>query len=282
MKPIGTDEEEQGDQNAESASTKLDGALDHSILEDDSNDSSLKLRTSNQNFSDPNLSNPKRSRSGLNPNKDLINNASDDHSSSSSSSSSANEDSTSGGTSSNSDSDLDPDVQFQQSLQKSSKKAELLQRISQSVHQTSIYTNPSDIRQHITCTTSATATSATTTTIITTTSSLSPASFSTSGTNLKRNLPDSSEDSSTMELGMKRSRPMTPPIPAGIDMELFNTVKKYLIRKPITAKELLKKIRLRKLVGKNDDAQILLANVLRQLRPIKQTINGQHVLSLKK
>ncbi|BHF73027.1 General transcription factor IIF subunit 1 [Sparganum proliferum] len=66
------------------------------------------------------------------------------------------------------------------------------------------------------------------------------------------------------------------------DDELTAHVRKYLMRKPITVTELLKKIRVKKLVPKTDDAQTLLANALRRLRPIKQIINGQHVLSLKR
>ncbi|VDL97477.1 unnamed protein product [Schistocephalus solidus] len=72
------------------------------------------------------------------------------------------------------------------------------------------------------------------------------------------------------------------PPPPPPDDELTAHVRKYLMRKPITVTELLKKIRIKKLVPKTDDAQTLLANALRRLRPIKQIINGQHVLSLKR
>lgn len=69
---------------------------------------------------------------------------------------------------------------------------------------------------------------------------------------------------------------------APADDELTIAVRKYLIRKPITVTELLKKIKMKKLVPKNDDAETLLANALQQLRPLKQIINGHHVLSLKR
>ncbi|VDM18584.1 unnamed protein product [Hydatigera taeniaeformis] len=72
-------------------------------------------------------------------------------------------------------------------------------------------------------------------------------------------------------------------------------VRKYLMRKPISVAELLKKIRSKRLVphssqigrstgalGTDDVAETMLANALRKLRPLKHIINGQPVLSLKR
>ncbi|VDL46971.1 unnamed protein product [Hymenolepis diminuta] len=70
-------------------------------------------------------------------------------------------------------------------------------------------------------------------------------------------------------------------------------VKKYLMRKPISLPDLLKKMKSKRLlpqssgsaqgrVGTDDVAETMLANALRQLRPMKQIINGQSYLSLKR
>ncbi|KAK4473765.1 hypothetical protein MN116_003104 [Schistosoma mekongi] len=184
----------------------------------------------------------------------------DSGSSSSSSSSSADEDSS---TYSSSDSDLDNRLK---SIQKNAKKAEVMQKLSDTVHHSTPLTSgiscgPSD-NQPIN---------------------------SGINSNLKRltsdlttpvNPTDITDSPAAKKLRNDISPSSVTPT-SSTDSELVNTVRKYLMRKPITVRELLKKIRLRKLVGKNEDAQTLLANVLRQLRPIKQTINGQHALSLK-
>ncbi|KAM3172677.1 hypothetical protein ACTXT7_014051 [Hymenolepis weldensis] len=70
-------------------------------------------------------------------------------------------------------------------------------------------------------------------------------------------------------------------------------VRKYLMRKPISLPDLLKKMKSKRLlpqsswslqgrVGTDDVAETMLANALRQLRPMKQIINGQSYLSLKR
>ncbi|VDP65754.1 unnamed protein product [Schistosoma curassoni] len=185
-------------------------------------------------------------------------NDNDSGSSSSSSSSSADDSSTY----SSSDSDLDNRLK---SIQKNAKKAEVLQKLSETIHAPSLSSginsgsSPID-NQPVSCG---------------------------NNSNLKRLPTDLSasvnSDTSADSPAAKKLRNDTPSGTSTIstDNELVNTVRKYLMRKPITVRELLKKIRLRKLVGKNEDAQTVLANVLRQLRPIKQTINGQHALSLK-
>ncbi|CAH8479444.1 unnamed protein product [Schistosoma haematobium] len=185
-------------------------------------------------------------------------NDNDSGSSSSSSSSSADDSSTY----SSSDSDFDNRLK---SIQKNAKKAEVLQKLSETIHAPSLSSginsgsSPID-NQPVSCG---------------------------NNSNLKRLPTDLSasvnSDTSADSPAAKKLRNDTPSGTSTIstDNELVNTVRKYLMRKPITVRELLKKIRLRKLVGKNEDAQTVLANVLRQLRPIKQTINGQHALSLK-
>ncbi|KAF6775391.1 hypothetical protein AHF37_03885 [Paragonimus kellicotti] len=163
--------------------------------------------------------------------------------------------------SSSSDSDLDPD----EKAKKNSKKAILFQKLSETIG-----TTPG------------------------TSGDLGDSVNSVSG--LKRRPTETGESltaspssaqpagkKSRLELPVSTTAAVTPTSTSSVpcDTELMSTVRKYLMRKPITVTELLKKIRLRKLVGKNEDAQTALANVLRQLRPIKQIINGQHALSLK-
>ncbi|TGZ59332.1 hypothetical protein CRM22_009140 [Opisthorchis felineus] len=181
----------------------------------------------------------------------------DDGASSSSSSSSSSID---GDSSSYSSSSSDSEVDAEAKAKKSSRKTALLQKLSESIH------GPSS------------ASVAESADAVDTTSAI------------KRRLTDTT-DSTTGASGSasKKARVESPAgttVSSSIssnscDGELMSTVRKYLMRKPITVTELLKKIRLRKLVGKNEDAQTALANVLRQLRPIKQIINGQHALSLK-
>ncbi|CAH8453131.1 unnamed protein product [Heterobilharzia americana] len=194
------------------------------------------------------------------------NSENDSGSSSSSSSSSADDDSS---TYSSSDSDLDNRLK---SIQKNVKKAEVIQKLSDTINATSVSSTLSGIvssdNQIITNDENTSNLkrlpndmfSSTTTTTTIDTSTDAPAAKK-----LRIDISSSSNNSSINS----------------IDNELVSTVRKYLMRKPITVRELLKKIRLRKLVSKNEDAQTVLANVLRQLRPIKQTINGQHALSLK-
>lgn len=185
-------------------------------------------------------------------------NDNDSGSSSSSSSSSADDSSTY----SSSDSDLDNRLK---SIQKNAKKAEVFQKLSETIHAPSLSSGINSGSSSI---------------------DTQPVSCG-NNSNLKRLPTDLSasvnSDPSTDSPAAKKLRNDTPSGTSTIstDNELVNTVRKYLMRKPITVRELLKKIRLRKLVGKNEDAQTVLANVLRQLRPIKQTINGQHALSLK-
>ncbi|VDN99959.1 unnamed protein product [Rodentolepis nana] len=85
------------------------------------------------------------------------------------------------------------------------------------------------------------------------------------------------------------SAPATTPA----DDDFVAAVKKYLMRKPISLPDLLKKMKSKRLlpqssgsaqgrVGTDDVAETMLANALRQLRPMKQIINGQSYLSLKR
>ncbi|OON17392.1 transcription initiation factor IIF, alpha subunit, partial [Opisthorchis viverrini] len=181
----------------------------------------------------------------------------DDGASSSSSSSSSSID---GDSSSYSSSSSDSEVDVEEKAKKSSRKTALLQKLSESIH------GPSSA-----------------------TVAESGDAVDTTGA-VKRRLTDTT-DSATGASGSASKKARVEPATAttvsssissnSCDGELMSTVRKYLMRKPITVTELLKKIRLRKLVGKNEDAQTALANVLRQLRPIKQIINGQHALSLK-
>ncbi|TNN09709.1 General transcription factor IIF subunit 1 isoform 2 [Schistosoma japonicum] len=185
---------------------------------------------------------------------------SDNNDSGSSSSSSSDEDSS---TYSSSDSDLDNRLK---SIQKNAKKAEVMQKLSDTVHHSASLTSG------VSCG-----------------SSDNQPINSGINSNLKRLTSDLTAPVNPTDItdspAAKKSRsdisPSSVTPASSTDSELVNTVRKYLMRKPITVRELLKKIRLRKLVGKNEDAQTVLANVLRQLRPIKQTINGQHALSLK-
>ncbi|CAL8079771.1 unnamed protein product [Calicophoron daubneyi] len=174
-----------------------------------------------------------------------------------------------------SSSSSDSEVDEEDKAKRNAKKAAVLQKLSASIHSS---TNPPY---------SSSSSSATATGTATVCDSVD------SGTNVvggvKRRPTDSMDSGTTgspssMQPPMKKERLDTSAgtnSASASDSELMNTVRKYLMRKPITVTELLKKIRLRKLVGKNEDAQTALANVLRQLRPIKQIINGQHALSLK-
>lgn len=171
------------------------------------------------------------------------------------SSSSSSSSSIDGESSSYSSSSSDVETNADDKIKRNSKKAAVFQKLSESIHGTS-----------------------------------SPGTVSTSeasNAGMKRKPLDTSSDSlgltggasSTSQPVLKKSRMDSGSVPC--DSELMSTVRKYLMRKPITVKELLRKIRIRKLVDKNEDAQAVLAGVLRQLRPIKQIINGQSALSLK-
>ncbi|KAL5108505.1 General transcription factor IIF subunit 1 [Taenia crassiceps] len=115
---------------------------------------------------------------------------------------------------------------------------------------------------------------------------------SNSGATPKRPL----EDSNLISTAASDSPPKRPKLadPA-TDDAFIAAVRKYLMRKPISVAELLKKIRSKRLVphssqigrntgvlGTDDVAETMLANALRQLRPLKHIINGQPVLSLKR
>lgn len=185
----------------------------------------------------------KTNSSDTSSNDDGSDDSSDDSSSESSSSSA-------------SDSDIAPDDPTRLA-KKAQKKAELLQRISDKVSSSSSPPNqPED--------------------------QLNPGSGI-----LKRSL----EDSVSSNL-VKRPRVTTDP---PTDDAFIAAVKKYLMRKPITVADLLKKIRSKRLIpasqcgrgtgsygGTDDVAESMLANALRQLRPLKHMVNGQPVLSLKR
>ncbi|TPP67634.1 Transcription initiation factor TFIIF subunit alpha [Fasciola gigantica] len=172
------------------------------------------------------------------------------------SSSSSSSSSIDGESSSYSSSSSDLETNVDEKIKRNSKKAAVFQKLSESIHGT-------------------------------TSSTGSGATGDAINTGLKRKPLDTSSDSpgltgstsSTTQPALKKSRLDSSSV--SCDSELMSTVRKYLMRKPITVKELLRKIRIRKLVDKNEDAQAVLAGVLRQLRPIKQIINGQSALSLK-
>lgn len=104
------------------------------------------------------------------------------------------------------------------------------------------------------------------------------------------------EDSGLTSIAATDNSPKRPKLtdPA-TDDAFIAAVRKYLMRKPISVADLLKKIRSKRLVphssqmgrstgalGTDDVAETMLANALRQLRPLKHIINGQPVLSLKR
>ncbi|KAL3314787.1 General transcription factor IIF subunit 1 [Cichlidogyrus casuarinus] len=97
---------------------------------------------------------------------------------------------------------------------------------------------------------------------------------------MKSSEATSSEDSKRPEPAKKSrtdesSQHQTP------ESDLMQAVKKYLHRKPITVTDLLRKIKSKKLVPSNVNVQVALANVLKQVVPVKTIINGQPVLYLK-
>ncbi|VDQ08738.1 unnamed protein product [Trichobilharzia regenti] len=203
------------------------------------------------------------------------NNGSDENdsgSSSSSSSSSGDEDSS---TYSSSDSELDNRLK---SIQKNVKKAEVIQKLQETINASSLTSGGNSLSDNhqITSGSGGSLKRLPGSDLSTSGAGASAAATSTSDT-----LLDSPAAKKPRADGITSSASSSNAPVNSSDNELVSTVRKYLMRKPITVRELLKKIRLRKLVGKNEDAQTVLANVLRQLRPIKQTINGQHVLSLK-
>nr|CUU99150.1 hypothetical transcript [Hymenolepis microstoma] len=94
-------------------------------------------------------------------------------------------------------------------------------------------------------------------------------------------------------IGNSSQAPSTPVTSTPADDDFVAAVRKYLMRKPISLPDLLKKMKSKRLlpqssgstqgrVGTDDVAETMLANALRQLRPMKQIINGQSYLSLKR
>ncbi|KAF7233655.1 hypothetical protein EG68_05863 [Paragonimus skrjabini miyazakii] len=172
--------------------------------------------------------------------KKLHNRNEHDALSSSSSSSSSVDGESSSYSSSSSDSDLDPD----EKAKKNSRKAILFQKLSETIGTTpgtsgdlgdsvnsvsGLKRRPTETGESLTA---------------------SPSSVQPAGKKSRLDLPVSTTAAATP----------TSTSSAPCDTELMSTVRKYLMRKPITVTELLKKIRLRKLVGKNEDAQTALAN----------------------
>ncbi|VDK36197.1 unnamed protein product [Taenia asiatica] len=115
---------------------------------------------------------------------------------------------------------------------------------------------------------------------------------SNSGGTPKRPLDDSGLTSTAASDDPPKRPKLTEP---ATDDAFIAAVRKYLMRKPISVADLLKKIRSKRLVphssqmgrstgvlGTDDVAETMLANALRQLRPLKHIINGQPVLSLKR
>ncbi|KAM7535959.1 hypothetical protein Aperf_G00000096665 [Anoplocephala perfoliata] len=166
--------------------------------------------------------------------------------------------------SSGSDSDVAPDDPAHLA-RKVQKKTELLQRISDKVASSTNFPQSSEDHAN-------------------------------SGGSVKRPQEDSPTSAASQPKRLKPTPSLIVSAPnAPADDAFVAAVRKYLMRKPISLPDLLKKMKSKRLlpqpgssqgssgrVGTDDVAETMLANALRQLRPMKQIINGQSFLSLKR
>lgn len=101
---------------------------------------------------------------------------------------------------------------------------------------------------------------------------------------LKRKGFDAAGSSKTPVIKKPKSDVVSPPIPFGVSSEslaLEESVRRYLLRKPMTTTELLQKLKSKKTGLSSEQLVNMIAQILKRVNPVKQTIKGKMYLSLK-